>query len=76
MKKKKRPQKISEEFKLSVIRDYYSSGMSKNACRVKYGYEQKRLSGKIWLDQPDDAKFLAQEVLGCVKTFIFAFGNL
>ena len=37
MEKKKRPQKISEEFKLSVIRDYYSSGMSKNACRVKYG---------------------------------------
>ena len=34
MEKKKRPQKISEEFKLSVIRDYYSSGMSKNACRV------------------------------------------
>ena len=28
---------ISEEFKLSVIRDYYSSGMSKAACRRKYG---------------------------------------
>ena len=27
---------ISEEFKLSVIRDYYSSGMSKGACRRKY----------------------------------------
>ncbi|MBQ4386816.1 MAG: transposase [Prevotella sp.] len=27
---------ISEEFKLSVIRDYYSSGMSKSACRRKY----------------------------------------
>ena len=27
---------FSEEFKLSVIRDYYSSGMSKGACRRKY----------------------------------------
>ena len=27
----------SEEFKLSVIRDYYSSGMSKGACVRKYG---------------------------------------
>ena len=29
-------QRYSEEFKLSVIRDYYSSGMSKYACRRKY----------------------------------------
>ncbi len=29
--------KYSEEFKLSVIRDYYSSGMSKRACIRKYG---------------------------------------
>ncbi len=29
--------KISEEFKLSVLRDYYNSGMSKRACRAKYG---------------------------------------
>jgi transposase-like protein len=29
-------QKYSEEFKLSVIRDYYSSGMSKYACVRKY----------------------------------------
>ena len=28
--------RYSEEFKLSVIRDYYSSGMSKYACRRKY----------------------------------------
>ena len=28
--------KYSEEFKLSVIRDYYSSGMSKRACMKKY----------------------------------------
>ena len=30
-------QTYSEEFKLSVIRDYYSSGMSKRACVRKYG---------------------------------------
>ena len=30
-------QMYSEEFKLSVIRDYYSSGMSKRACVRKYG---------------------------------------
>ena len=29
-------QRYSEEFKLSVIRDYYSSGMSKSACVRKY----------------------------------------
>ena len=29
-------QRYSEEFKLSVIRDYYSSGRSKYACRRKY----------------------------------------
>ncbi len=28
---------FSEEFKLSVIRDYYSSRMSKGTCRRKYG---------------------------------------
>ena len=28
--------RYSEEFKLSVIRDLYSSGMSKYACRRKY----------------------------------------
>ena len=62
MKKKKRPQKISEEFKLSVIRDYYSSGMSKNACRVKYGLTSPTMLNS-WLKK-------------YVKTFIFAFGNL
>ena len=36
MEKKRSPQKISEEFKLSVIRDYYSSGMSQYACARKY----------------------------------------
>ena len=29
-------QRYSEEFKLSVIRDYYSSGMTKYSCRRKY----------------------------------------
>ena len=29
--------RYSEEFKLSVIRDYYSSGVSKRACVRKYG---------------------------------------
>ena len=29
-------QRYSEEFKLSVIRDYYSSGMTKYACVHKY----------------------------------------
>lgn len=37
MVQRKRPRKISEEFKLSVIRDYYSSGMSQYACKRKYG---------------------------------------
>ena len=34
---RKSPTTYSEEFKLSVIRDYYSSGMSKRACSRKYG---------------------------------------
>ena len=34
---RKKYQKYSEEFKLSVIRDYYSSGMSKRSCVKKYG---------------------------------------
>ena len=33
---RKSPTNYSEEFKLSVIRDYYSSGMSKYACVRKY----------------------------------------
>lgn len=36
-KMSKKIQSYSEEFKLSVIRDYYSSGMSKYACSKKYG---------------------------------------
>ena len=48
-------QRYSEEFKLSVIRDYYSSGMSKKACIRKYG-----LSGNAiflnWLRKYDNAE--------------------
>ena len=48
-------QTYSEEFKLSVIRDYYSSGMSKKACIRKYG-----LSGNAiflnWLRKYDNAE--------------------
>lgn len=33
----KSPKKYSEEFKLTVLRDYYSSGMSKRKCAMKYG---------------------------------------
>ena len=39
----KKYKEYSEEFKLSVIRDYYSSGMSKYACRKKYGLSSPRL---------------------------------
>lgn len=39
MTEKRRPRKFSEEFKLSVIRDYYSSGMSQYACSKKYGLQ-------------------------------------
>ena len=41
-------QTYSEEFKLSVIRDYYSSGMSKNACVRKYSLSGNALFLK-WL---------------------------
>ena len=34
---RKHYERYSEEFKLSVIRDYYSSGLSKNGCVRKYG---------------------------------------
>lgn len=39
----KKYKEYSEEFKLSVIRDYYSSGMSKYACMKKYGLSSPRL---------------------------------
>ena len=39
----KKYKEYSEEFKLSVIRDYYSSGMSKYACRKKYELSSPRL---------------------------------
>lgn len=34
---KKKVRTYSEEFKLSVIRDYYSSGLSRYACTKKFG---------------------------------------
>jgi transposase-like protein len=40
----------SEEFKLSVIRDYYSSGMSKYACARKYGLCNPQLF-RSWLNK-------------------------
>ena len=39
----KKYKEYSEEFKLSVLRDYYSSGMSKYACTKKYGLSSPRL---------------------------------
>ena len=33
-------ERYSEEFKLSVVRDYYSCGMSKYACVKKYNLPQ------------------------------------
>ena len=41
--KKKQYKQYSEEFKLSVIRDYYSSDMSKYACQKKYELSNSRL---------------------------------
>ena len=50
-------QRYSEEFKLSVIRDYYSSGMSKYACRRKY---HLRSGGTLlnWLRKYENEKKL------------------
>ena len=45
----------SEEFKLSVIRDYYSSGMSKCACRRKYHLSSPTMLN-YWLRQFDSEK--------------------
>lgn len=40
--------RYSEEFRLSVLRDYYSSGMSKRACSKKYHLSSPMLLLK-WL---------------------------
>ena len=50
-------QRYSEEFKLSVIRDYYSSGMTKYACRRKY---HLRSGGTLlnWLRKYENEKKL------------------
>ena len=52
---RKSPTKYSEEFKLSVIRDYYSSGMSKNACVRKYGLCNAALF-RSWLKRYESGK--------------------
>ena len=46
---------FSEEFKLSVIRDYYSSGMSKGACRRKYGLSSPKMLN-FWLKKYADCQ--------------------
>ena len=45
----------SEEFKLSVIRDYYSCGMSKQACARKYGLCSNALL-RSWLKKYESEK--------------------
>ena len=47
--------KYSEEFKLSVIRDYYSSGMSQNTCVRKYGLCNDSLL-RSWLKRYESGK--------------------
>ena len=54
----KKYKEYSEEFKLSVLRDYYSSGMSKYACIKKYGLSSPHLF-LTWLRKYDsDEKVL------------------
>ena len=48
--------KYSEEFKLSVIRDYYSSGMSKKACVRKYQLSSDHVLA-YWFRKYDSEKF-------------------
>lgn len=50
---RKSPTKYSEEFKLSVLRDYYSSGMSKRKCARKYGLCNSTLLSS-WLSKYGD----------------------
>ena len=52
MKKRKKPRQFSEEFKLSVLRDYYSSGLSQYACAKKYGLSSLSLIPN-WLKKYD-----------------------
>ncbi len=46
---KRRRRSYSEEFKMSVLREYYSSGMTKYACMKKYKISSS--SFKYWLEQ-------------------------
>ena len=52
---RKKHDRYSEEFKLSVIRDYYSSGMSKGACVRKYDLRSHRLLS-YWLGKYETEK--------------------
>lgn len=49
----KKNKHYSEEFKISVIRDYYSSGMNKNACVRKYQLSCANVL-RYWLSQYQD----------------------
>lgn len=51
----KKHENYSEEFKLSVIRDYYSSGMSKGACVRKY-HLSSRSTLLYWLRKYETEK--------------------
>lgn len=48
-------ERYSEEFKLSVVRDYYSCGMSKYACVKKYNLSSCRVLN-LWLLAYDKAE--------------------
>ena len=48
-------ERYSEEFKLSVVRDYYSCGMSKYACVKKYNLSSGRVLN-LWLLAYDKAE--------------------
>lgn len=52
---RKKHDRYSEEFKLSVIQDYYFSGMSKGACVRKYDLRSHRLLS-YWLDKYETEK--------------------
>lgn len=43
----KKYKKYSEEFKLSVLRDYYASGMSMYACVKKHGLSTGHMKKRV-----------------------------
>ena len=67
--KKSRRRSFSKDFVLTVLRDYYSSEVSKNFICVKYGIDSSSLYQ--WLKKYDlDGKdlSLSQEIIERVKT--------